>query len=112
MPALNGTGPRGQGPQTGRGLGYCSPTGRTNRLNYGYGRGFGHGWFGQGQGRGFGFGRGWGWRYPYGVYPDRPDYSYEPTAKEEKEMLNEELKILKEEMKGMEARLEELKSKK
>ena len=75
MPALNGTGPRGQGPMTGRGLGNCGT---------GY-RGFG---------RGFGFGRGWGWNYPY-----------QPTAKEEKEMLEDEIK-------GMKARLEELKTKK
>jgi len=75
MPALNGTGPRGQGPMTGRGLGNCGP---------GY-RGFG---------RGFGFGRGWGWNYPY-----------QPTAKEEKEMLEDEIK-------GMKACLEELKNKK
>jgi len=45
MPAFNGTGPRGQGSRTGRGLGYCQP---------GYGRGY--------FGRGFrGFGHGWGY---------------------------------------------------
>ena len=84
MPALNGTGPRGQGSRTGRGLGYCPP---------GYGRGYGLGYRR--------FGRGWGW----------PFYD-EPTAKEEKEILTEELKGLREEMKEMEVRLEELKSKK
>lgn len=36
MPGFDGTGPRGQGPMTGRGLGRC--------------------------GRGLGFGRGWRWR--------------------------------------------------
>lgn len=25
MPLLNGTGPRGEGPRTGRGMGYCGP---------------------------------------------------------------------------------------
>ncbi len=91
MPALDGTGPRGQGPMTGRGLGYCSP---------GYARGYGLGY--RRFGRGFGFVRGWGWPY----------YSRGPTAKEEKEILADELKGLKEEMKEIEGRLEELKNKK
>ncbi|PIV10197.1 MAG: hypothetical protein COS49_01865 [Candidatus Portnoybacteria bacterium CG03_land_8_20_14_0_80_41_10] len=108
MPAFNGTGPQGQGSRTGRGLGYCRPTGQTNQP--GYRRGLGQGWFGRRLGRGFGFGRGWG--YPYGGYPDRPDYPYEPTAKEEKEILAEELQGLKEETKRTETRLEELKNKK
>lgn len=77
MPGFNGTGPRGQGPMTGRGLGNCGP---------GYRR------FGRGFGRGLGFG--WGWNYPY-----------QPTVKEEKEMLEEEIEEMK-------ARLEELKNKK
>ena len=89
MPRLDKTGPRGQGPRTGRGLGYCPP---------GFG-GFGRGW-----GRGFGFGQGWG--FPYWRY------SQEPTAKEEKEMLIEESKALKEDIKEIEKRLEELKNKK
>ena len=92
MPALNGTGPRGQGPRTGRGLGYCPPG--YDRSFRGFGRGLGLGW-------GRGFGRGWGW----------PSYD-EPTAKEEKEILADELKGLKEEMKEIEGRLEELKNKK
>ena len=86
MPALDGTGPAGLGPMTGRGLGWCSgylrpygyygapyyrPYGAfyyppapytywgAYAPYYGYGRGWG--WFG----RGFGFGRGWGrgWRW-------------------------------------------------
>ena len=87
MPRLDKTGPQGQGPRTGRGLGYCPP---------GYSRGF----------RRFGRGLGRGWGFPFWGYP------YEPTVKEEKEILTEELNELKEEMKEMEARLGELKSKK
>jgi len=112
MPGLDKTGPRGQGSRTGRGLGYCPPSGVAGQSpagRSGYGRGFrrfGRG-LGLGQGRGFGF---WGW--PFGGYPhDRPFYN-EPTTKEEKEMLTEELKGLKEEIKEIEACLEELKSKK
>ncbi|OPL11972.1 MAG: hypothetical protein AVO34_01765 [Firmicutes bacterium ML8_F2] len=90
MPNFNGTGPRGQGPMTGRGMGNCAPNGQTRTP--GYGRGFG---------RGLGFGRGWGW----------PGYRA-PSAKEEKEMLNEDLQGLKHEMEGVQSRLEELKNKK
>lgn len=126
MPALNGRGPQGQGPRTGRGLGYCSPTGRSTWPNYdrgwlnygrslgrswfGLGRHLGRGWFGRGLGRGFGFGRGWGW--PSAGYRTNQPFYQEPTAKEEKELLGEELKGVKEEMKEIEARLEGLSKKK
>ncbi|MBU1000379.1 DUF5320 domain-containing protein [Patescibacteria group bacterium] len=50
MPAFDGTGPRGQGPMTGRGLGSCGG-GRGMRMGFGrcrgYGRGLG-GYFGWG----------------------------------------------------------------
>lgn len=52
MPGFDGTGPAGQGPMTGRGMGYCGPSG-----NPGYARplglGFRRGWGGRGRGRGF-----------------------------------------------------------
>lgn len=38
MPRLDGTGPQGQGPLTGRGFGSC---GAGLRRGYGYGRGWG-----------------------------------------------------------------------
>jgi len=64
MPNLNGTGPTGQGSQTGRGLGNCNPANNSNEqqnkqrplggfFRRGSGRRFGGG-FG---GRGFGFRR-------------------------------------------------------
>lgn len=59
MPRFDQTGPRGQGPRTGRGMGFCPP-GIT-----GFGAGFapGMGW-GRGGGMGFGpranFAPGWG----------------------------------------------------
>lgn len=40
MPKLDGTGPIGQGPRTGRGMGNCSGVGQ------GWGRGFGRFFFG------------------------------------------------------------------
>lgn len=48
MPFQDGTGPQGQGPRTGRGMGNCAGQGGTGR-----GRGLG-------RGRGRGFGRGLG----------------------------------------------------
>jgi len=87
MPFRDGTGPLGQGPMTGRGLGLC-----------GGGMGFG---------RGYGRGRGWRrWGYYPSVYPVA-----QPTAKEEKEMVKEEMNALKEQIKVFEDRLQELKKK-
>ena len=64
MPYGDHTGPLGEGPKTGRGLGYCSgndrpgaevDTGRGFRRGFGRGRGMG-----RGMGRGKGFGKGLG----------------------------------------------------
>jgi len=63
MPAGDRTGSMGQGPRTGRGLGYCSgfdSPGYVKGQGGGMGRGFGFGrGRGRGIGRGMGFGRGW-----------------------------------------------------
>jgi len=70
MPGGNRTGPLGQGPRTGRGLGYCSgydtpgsmnPVGPGGRMGAGFRRGRG----GFGGGYGGGYGRGGGWRNRY-----------------------------------------------
>ena len=58
MPGQDRTGPRGEGPLSGRGLGPC---GRGLARGRGFGRGFGRG---LGLGRGAGFGRGFGWNEP------------------------------------------------
>jgi len=80
MPGYDGTGPRGRGPMTGWGSGFCGMTTEEYeklkkehpedypnedyppRQGFGWGRGFGRGrgmqWrHGRGQGRGFGWGR-------------------------------------------------------
>lgn len=62
MPRKDKTGPRGDGPLTGRGLGPCYTDGdyRDRRsVSRGLGRGSGR-WFGPGRGPGRGFGRGYG----------------------------------------------------
>lgn len=93
MPAGDRTGPRGQGPMTGRAFGNCvghdSPENK-NEFGY-YGRGFG---FGRGMGRHRGFGR--------GGYRDWPFTGYNPTPYwiQDREM---EIKMLK-------SQAEELKS--
>lgn len=77
MPNLNGTGPKGKGPLTGRRMGRCrdkdsSTKESTERDDFVYGRGRGgkpRGGFGFGgrrRGRGRGFGRGAGSGYGFG----------------------------------------------
>jgi len=100
MPFGDRTGPRGQGPMTGRGMGYCAGHPRPGYGMYPYVRGFG---------RGRGWGQGYGRRY-------YPASSYRMTVSEEKEILQSEkealeneVEVLKEEMKIVEKRIKELK---
>jgi len=82
MPRLDKTGPQGQGPMTGRGLGACGS-------GVGYGRGLG-------RGRGYGLGCGC------------PLCGFMPqviTEKQEKEMLQEQAKMLEQEIKAIKERL-------
>ncbi len=59
MPGFNGTGPRGQGPRTGGGFGYCYPVaGQTDGQDQVYGVGRGGVPRGGGRGRGRHAGRG------------------------------------------------------
>ena len=83
MPGMDGTGPDGRGPMTGRGMGPC---GR------GYGRGFGCGFR-----RGRGIGGGNGIRTPISFTPE-----------EEKKILEAELSEIEKEKKEIEQRLKEL----
>jgi len=52
MPARDGTGPRGEGPMTGRGQGNCNPDNKTTSFGRGCGCGRGRGC---GQERGLGY---------------------------------------------------------
>ncbi len=100
MPFGDGTGPLGQGPMTGRGLGYCSGYRRPGYNQPGWGRG----WFGRGRGW-FGQGRGLGRRW-FG----QPAVPYQPTSKkEELDILREEADALKEELKEIESAIQDLK---
>jgi hypothetical protein len=84
MPGFDATGPAGEGPRTGRGLGRCGPgepdprdSARgapqdAKRLGMAWRRGWGGG---RGRGRGFGRGAGWGrpWLRPEGPPPQQPE---------------------------------------
>ncbi len=95
MPRRDRTGPRGRGPLTGRGFGFCR--------GYGPGPGF------------FGGGRGWrhmfyatglpGWlRFGWGG----PGFLVEPPPETEKRLLEEEAEALKGELDEIRKRLDEL----
>jgi hypothetical protein len=72
MPGGDRTGPRGEGPRTGWGMGFCWPGSKEKEARsaeaplqrvWRWGRGFGRGF---GLGRGLGGGRGRGWRRWFG----------------------------------------------
>jgi len=87
MPQFDKTGPAGNGPQTGRGMGQCGPGQRGAGMAYGRcGCGCGPGRFG-------------------GRYPVQPKL----TKEEETEILNEEAEMLEGDLKEIKGRLSELK---
>jgi len=123
MPAGDGTGPRGMGPMTGRGAGYCAGYGTPGYANPVPGRGFGMGW-----GRGGGWGRGRGWRHQYyatgvpgwarfgyapawGAPPAAAPYgpyAAPPTPEQEAEFLKAQAEGLKEQLDAISQRITEL----
>lgn len=114
MPGGDRTGPMGQGPVTGRRLGYCagfdspgftkSAGGRMGR-GFAFGRGMGSG---RGMGRARGFGRGWGFSVPFeGQYQGYPGMA--PMTKDDEiRLLKSEAEALKRSQKDIEKRLEDL----
>ncbi len=137
MPWEDGTGPQGEGPMTGRGMGYCAgypvqgSVNPVSRRSFGRGRGFGMGmaWrrgFGGGRGAGFGrgFGRGFGWRrwnwapvqpvqssYPSQQIPVQPTKEQEIQFLEQGiRALGDERKALDQELGSIKQRLKELKN--
>jgi hypothetical protein len=76
MPYGDRTGPLGEGPMTGRRMGYCAGYNSAgNSRGYGYGRGRGAGY---GYGRGYGF-RQENWNIPQDV-PQRPVQSSDEVS--------------------------------
>ena len=109
MPWGDRTGPRGFGPMTGRGAGYCAGDSVPGYMNpeQGYGRGFG-----------YGRGRGWGYRspiyapiytpYPSGIIPHITPENQLTMLKQEKEYLESEMNGIKSAMDNISKKIEEL----
>ncbi len=119
MPGFNGTGPLGEGPMTGWGMGNCGTGRRADGASnnvaarpLGWGRGLGRRGF-RGRGRGYGFGRGMGWRfglrgarwansYPAGNYPNPATKDQESLAARA-QWLKDELAAVERQLSGMSA---------
>ena len=103
MPGFDGTGPRGMGPMTGGGRGFCSPwgIGRT----YGFGRGYG---FGMGMPYG---GTAYPGARPYG-YAGAPvgtdPYAPQMTREQELDFLRDRAEAMKGQLGQIDARIKEL----
>ena len=91
MPQRNGTGPAGQGPMTGRGMGPCEGSDTSGIVNPGFGRGFGRG-----------MGGGCPRRRCFG-FPAQP-----LTPEQEKANLQQELEAIKTAEQNIKSRLEDL----
>lgn len=116
MPRGDRTGPMGQGPVTGRGLGYCSGYdspgfakgfggGMGRGMGFGRGSGFGRG-MGMGRGMGFGHGRSFGGAYT-GSFPGYPWMS-SMSKEDEVKLLKSQAYALSRSQKDIEKRLGEL----
>jgi hypothetical protein len=107
------TGPMGQGPMTGRALGFCSgydTPGSTKGFGCGMGRGFGFGrGMGMGRGMGRGFGRNWNSGNAFGGF--HSGFSQSPSINKDDEikLLKSQIEFLKGSQKDIEKRLSELK---
>ncbi|MCD6594177.1 hypothetical protein DRQ29_04605 [bacterium] len=112
MPWGNGTGPNGEGPRTGRGLGYCNGYDRPGYATQGGGgRWSGRGGMRYGNG---GFGGGWRRRNMYyatgqpGWGRTNPAYPPYQSKEAEKDALLQASKDLKAELSEIENRIAEL----
>jgi len=97
MPGFDGTGPRGMGPMTGGGRGFCAAPGAARRTPA-VGRTF----------LGWGCGRGWRNQY-YATGLPRwqrwASWGVPPTAEDEKQALKSEADFLRSRLKALEERL-------
>ncbi|MBN1756751.1 MAG: DUF5320 domain-containing protein [Chitinispirillaceae bacterium] len=107
MPRGDRTGPRGMGPMTGRGAGFCAGNAVPGFVNQMPGRGAGFG----GQGRGFGRGRGWnaGWGFQ-GVPTSAQTASYSQV--DELSTLKNQARYFGDALESINSRISELEAKK
>ena len=86
MPQGDGTGPNGQGPMTGRAMGYCAGFNAPGFMNVGFGRGMGR-----------------------AVMPVAVNIDEKNLLEDEKKAVEEEINYLKEELAEVIKRLKDLK---
>ncbi len=109
MPRGDKTGPEGQGPMTGRGLGFCAGYPNPGFANNFFGRGIGTSrFFGRGLGMGFRGGRGQSGNY----YPNQYPAPQALSKKDELNIMEVQAKNLKKELDEIHMRISELKSEK
>jgi hypothetical protein len=106
MPRGDKTGPEGQGPMTGRGIGYCSGYPNPGFVNNFFGRGISgrDRIFGRGMGAGFRGGRGAFTGYYHHGISSYPAFS----KKDELNILEVQAKNLKKELEEIQNRISEL----
>ena len=99
MPRGDRTGPSGEGPNTGRGMGYCTDNDQPGHMNpqSNWGRGYGRRFRG---GPGYGWGGGFGFRHGLGNYNQG-----NVTDVSEKTLIENEIRILKDQLSALEDRL-------
>lgn len=103
MPFGDGTGPQGQGPQTGRGLGYCSGSNTPGHTKLGFRRGYG-------RARG-GFRNCFHSTSFFGrqrVPKNTPSWDEPQNSEQEKQALASQLQSLKNQAQKIEQRLQDL----
>jgi hypothetical protein len=98
MPNGDRTGPYGEGPRTGRSLGYCGGSDRPGNA-FGSGRGYGRG--GAGRGLGFGFRRGLGAFGHHWFGGGNYDVSEKTLLENEKRLLQDQLESLKKKLSAL-----------
>jgi len=101
MPGGDRTGPLGEGPKTGKGLGFCTGNEYPGYLNMHPTRGAR---FGRRFRRGYGYGAGFGFRHGY-----RSFYRGNMADVSEKTLIENEIRILKDQLSALEDRLSKIK---
>jgi len=98
MPGFDGTGPRGMGPMTGGGRGFCNPRGvGTAFRSYGVSprRGYGYQSYGAGP-----------------ITPSAVPFAPQMTREQELGLLKDQADMVKQQLKDIESRIQELQAKK
>ena len=109
MPGFDGTGPRGMGPMTGGGRGFCSPWGigasiragiapPFSRIPYPFNRGYAP------------YTGSWGMPYGAAATPGAVPFAPQMTREQELDFLRNEAKVAREQLEQIETRIQNLTS--